>query len=277
MSDSFLFMDRYLVKVDIQHPQVNDDVTSQHIADKKTTFVFLNGLGVPRQKYSKFIIGLAKQGYTIISADYPCCGENQPKLDRSVNYGYQELVQYFVPPLLQIAQKISKDNAIYLMGHSLGGQIATFYSALHGVPMIGVAAGNVYHKNWQGTEQLHILKTMLVFKALISIYGYLPAHLLKIGDRESKKLIQNWCQMALTGRYHFIEQGLNTSKGNGMYVCIKGDQFAPQKATQHLAKLCDKASFTNVALPKSLKGNPHGVWVKEPEGVIAAIDEYLNN
>ena len=272
MSDSFLFMDKYAVNVHINSPKLSDDTQ-----DKNTTFIFLNGMGVVRQKYSKFFQGLSAQGYTVISADYPCCGDNQPKLDRSVNYGYQELLQYFIPPLLKVAKAINEDNHIYIMGHSLGGQLASFYSALHGVPMIGVASGNVHHKNWQGVEQLNILKTILAFKTLTSIYGYLPAHLLKIGDRESKQLIHDWCQMAWTGRYNFIEQGLNTSKGHGMYVCIKGDRFAPPKATKQLAKLCSQVSFNTVSLPKHLKGNPHGVWIKDPAVVITAIDDYIKS
>ena len=273
MSDSFMFMDKYRINVHTHLPQLEDGAQ-----DKQVTFVFMNGLGVPQQKYQQFFDGLAKKGYTIISADYPCCGENQPKLNRRVNYGYDELLEYFIPPLIDIAKGISDDNSVYLMGHSLGGQLSTFYSAIHGVPMIGVASGNVYHKNWEGTGQLHILKIMVVFQTLIRLYGYLPAHLLKLGDRESKGLIHNWCHMALTGRYDFIKRGLNTSKGKGMYVCIQGDEFAPLKATKHLAKLCSNATDATlipIRLPEHLKGNPHGVWIKDPARVIETIDAYM--
>jgi predicted alpha/beta hydrolase len=120
---TFNFKDKYPVQADIHAPNP--------ASDQATTLVFLTAIGVPLRKYSKFFKGLTETGYTVIAADYPCCGDNTPQVDRSVDYNYQDIVDGFIPKLLQL----SEHKNTYLLGHSLGGHMATIYSVLHDVPV----------------------------------------------------------------------------------------------------------------------------------------------
>ncbi len=262
---TFTFKNEYSVSVHIQEPKAEQD--------RKTTLVFMTAIGVPLHKYSPFFATLTAKGYTVIGADYPCCGENEPQLDRRVDYSYQDIVTHFIPPLLSF----SKHQKTYLLGHSLGAHMATIYSALTDTPVIGVATGNLHYKNWRGWGRLDILRAVAVIKLLIAIYGYFPGYKIGFGYREAKGIMSDWCHTALTGRYDFIEGDMNTNKGRGLYFYIEGDTFAPYKSTQNLAKLCAKSTLISVKLPEHLKGNPHGVWIKDPEVIARHIDEQLRN
>lgn len=286
----FMFQDKYKVDVHIHRPaDINQEDLVNTPFDKATTatmpvhakptLVFLPAIGVAQRKYSKLFAALTQKGYTIIAADYPCCGDNLPKLDRSVNYNYQDIVNDFIPPLLSF----SKHPTTYLFGHSLGGHMATIYSALNGVPMIGVATGNLHYQNWQGLGKLKLLQAVAVFKPLTKLYGYLPGHKIGFGDREARGLIDDWCYNALTGRYDFIdemggdESDHTPSRGAGLYFYMEGDDYAPYDSTKTLAKLCAASTLISVKLPKHIKGNPHSIWIKHPELVVDIIDTGIIN
>ncbi len=286
--DSFQFSTQtasYCVKVHIDKPVMTDTTDTSdtnvaaNVADKSlnTTIIFLNALGVPLRKYNKVIHGLIDKGFSVVSADYPCCGENTPHVKRGIDYSYQNLVTQFIPSLVKIARGHTPDNRVVLMGHSLGGHIGTIYSVIHDTPVIGVACGTTYYKNWRGLGRIRILQAVAVIQALLKVYGYLPGHLIGMGDKEPKTQMNNWCRLAITGKFDFIRQDLNTGKGKALYINIDGDDYAPMSATKHLGELCAYYTIYNVKLDADLKGNPHGVWIKQPEVVIAKICDRLED
>ncbi len=262
-------MDKYQVRVHVHPPQIFTQ-PDQHYA----TFIFLNALGLSMRRYIKFFDLLTQQGHTIITADYPCCGENQPNVSRQVDYNYQDLLDDFIPNLLAYVPN-KTNHSTYLMGHDLGGHLATFYSALHDIPMIGIATGNLHYKNWQGMKRLNMLKVMFLFQILVKIYGYLPGYKVGLGDRETKGLISNWCQMVFTGRYDFLNQAPINGKGKGLYLCLQGDTYAPYHTSEQLSKLCAEATLTPITLPSDLKGSPHNAWTQNPASIVDTIEAYL--
>lgn len=240
-----------------------------------TTIVFLNALGVSLIKYQKVIKGFNDMGYTVVSADYPCTGENKPKVKRGIDYGYDDLVNEFVDKLVGYAKKQTPYNKIILFGHSMGGQLATIYATQHDLPMVGVACGSIYYKNWRGLQQLNILKAVTAFKVLTKVYGYLPGYKMGFGIREPKTQMDNWCRIALTDRFDFITKKMDRNKGQGLFINIKGDEFAPLKATNKLAERLSNSEVIRIKLDKDLKGNQHGIWIKRPEAVINVIHNHL--
>ena len=268
---TFTFKDRYSVNVNIDRP------TGQQAQqpDRAITLVLMTAIGVRLTKYTKFIDALTKQGFTVVSADYPCCGENQPHVSRGIDYGYQDLVDEFVPALLDNARTLTPDHQIWMLGHSIGAHIGSIYSALTDTPLIGVATGNIHYKNWQGLGRFDILRAAAAFEVLIRVYGYLPGYKVGFGYKEPKELMKDWCRTAWTGKFDFIK-ALNDSahnkakanKGQGLYFNIIGDDFAPLASTQHLSELCARAKVVRVQLDPALKGNQHSVWLKSPDGIV---------
>lgn len=261
----FTFKNQYQVNVHIYKSAAD--------IDRETTLVFMTATGVPLRKYTRLFETLTTKGYTIIGADYPCCGENTPHVDRTVNYNYQDIINDFVPQLLSF----SEHESTYLFGHSLGGQLATIYSALTDIPMIGVATGNLHFKNWYGWERIKILRVLAVFKPLTMLYGYFPGYKVGFGNKETKGIMNDWCHLLTTGRFDFIKGDLEADKGRGLFIHIEGDTYSPYPSVKHLTQLCAESTLMSVRLPKHLKGNPHGVWIKDPEFITNHIDEQLRN
>ena len=247
--------------------------------DRNTTLILLNALGVTRNKYQKFIEGLSAKGFTVFSADYPCCGENKPTIKKGIDYDYNHLVTDFIPKLINKAQTEYPDNRIILVGHSLGGHVATLYSASSGQPFIGIATGNVHYKNWSDRRgQLRVLSAVTAIQILLKIYGYLPGEKIGVGDQEAKTLMQQWCQTALTGTFKFMTIPMTSKDSKGLYINIEGDHFAPMTSMQGLANLCAKPKIVSVKLEDNLlatKGNPHSIWVKQPTPIIDSLCRHL--
>lgn len=244
--------------------------------DLNITLVLMTAIGVPLIKYSTLIEQLTAKGYTVVSADYPCCGENLPHIKRGIDYGYRDLVTGFVPKLIETARLATPNNKIILFGHSLGAHIATLYSATTDFPMIGVATGNIHYKNWKGLGQLNILAAIAAFELLIRVYGYLPGYKIGFGHREAKTLMIDWLHTAKTGRYDFIKQSLNTGLGHGLFINIEGDDYAPYQSTKGLSDLCAVSRLNKIKIDPSLKGNPHSVWLKSPDEVIDEVSKNLD-
>jgi len=258
---AFTFKNKYAVNVQIHKPDAAND--------QQKSLVFMAATGVRLEKYTTLFAALTAKGFTVVSADYPCCGENTPHVSRRITYNYQDLMDDFMPQLVSFAPH--KD--IYLIGHSLGGQMATLYSTLTGIPAIGVATGNIHFKNWRGLERLKMLQVLTVFKPLTMLYGYFPGYKVGFGDKEARGLMNNWCHIIKTGEFDFIKGDMD--KGRGFFIHIKGDNYSPYPAVKHLASLCRESELISVKLPQHLKGNPHGVWIKDPDFIVEYIDQHL--
>ena len=276
---AFTFKNKYTVNVNIDRPPSQQDnlqdSQQDNPQDRAITLVLMTAIGVPLTKYTKFITALTEQGFTVVSADYPCCGENQPHISRGIDYGYQDLIDEFVPALLNSAKAMTPEHQILMLGHSIGAHIGSIYSALTDTPLIAVATGNIHYKNWQGLGRLNILRAAAAFEVLIRIYGYLPGYKVGFGRKEPKELMKDWCRTAWTGKFDFIKEfkspvykDAKANKGQGLYFNIIGDDFAPLASTQHLSELCARAKVVRVQLDPSLKGNQHSIWIKSPDSIV---------
>ena len=145
--DNFYFKDLYTIKVNKISP-----VDQDH----NLTFILLPAIGIPIKKYENFIIGLRNIGYSVVYADYPCCGENFPHITKHHDYDYADLLQYFIPNLI----KHCDTQNFILLGHSLGGHLASLYALENGTPIVVVASGNIHYKHWdvKGSEPYRVCR-----------------------------------------------------------------------------------------------------------------------
>ena len=256
---SFSFKDAYTVKVNKISPSSKD---------KHLTFILLPAIGVPIKKYEKLIMGLKNNGYSVIYADYPCCGENIPQISKEHDYDYAALLQYFIPNLIESCDT----QDFVLLGHSLGGHLASLYALKNNTPIVVIASGNIHYKNWNLTGRAKILSAVLLFKALTKAYGFFPGYKIGFGYREAKSLMNNWCHTVLTGNYSFSGIELRKNAIKGLFINIKDDQFSPLKSTKKLADMFHHHVLEQIELPPHLKGNRHSIWLKNPDQIIKLID-----
>lgn len=256
--NNFSFKNLYEVKVNKIKPiDENSDLT----------FILLPAIGVPIKKYERLIIGLRDKGYSVIYADYPCCGENRPQISKDYDYDYLDLLNDFIPNLI----KNSDTQNLVLLGHSLGGHLASLYALKNNIPIAVVASGNIHYKNWNLMGRAKILSAVILFKSLIKTYGFFPGYKVGFGDREAKSLMNDWCHTVLTGNYNFSGIKLNKGNARALFINIKNDNFSPLKSTKKLAEMFSECIVKQIELPSTLKGNRHSMWLKSPDQIIEVI------
>ncbi len=223
---SFLFKNMFSVKVHHYVPAQGN---------RQRSIIILPAIGVDIKKYARLIDYLSRTGFTVIAADYPGCGENLPKVGRGLDYNYADLIELFIPELIRQVSTADQQNSI-LLGHSLGGHLASLYALSHPVSVITIASGNIGYKNWDTKGKINILRAVVLFRTLIAIYGYLPGKKIGFGKREAASLMKDWCTTVLTGNYQHITPDDRPSRNNNLLINIHRDDWAPSnppRSCQH--------------------------------------------
>lgn len=187
------------------------------------------------------------------------------------DYNYADLLKYFIP---QLIQRCNTQN-IVLLGHSLGGHLASLYALENGTPIVVVASGNIHYKNWDFKGRAKILGAALLFKTMVRAYGFFPGYKVGFGDREAKGLMNNWCHTVFTGNYGFVDVTHRHHQVNNLFIHIKDDPFSPLKSTKNLAEMFNEPILRQIELSPTLTGNKHSIWLKDPYKIIQTIDHHL--
>ncbi|XID74988.1 alpha/beta fold hydrolase [Alkanindiges sp. WGS2144] len=264
--------------------QVQRYVSNHNRRDR--VIILLPAIGVAVSKYSRLVEQLLSQGFDVVTADYPGCGENRPLVSRSYDYNYADLLQHFIPKLIErIPESLSQPPV--LLGHSLGGHLASLYASKtgdtgpagtgHQVSVIAVASGNISHKNWQGRARFSILSAAVLFRSMVALYGYFPGRKVGFGNREAGGIMRDWCTTVFTGNYRHIIAGYLPSMQKNLFIHMQGDDWAPLASTRHLAELFVQPQLITLDPPADLKGNAHSSWIKQPGFVVDKIVSYLED
>ena len=241
----------------------------------------LPALGVPAAKYARLLSVLEERGYHTAICEMPGTGESRPKPARGVDYGYSDLVFDWIPLVLQTLQRETGQKPALLLGHSIGGQIATL-AARAGLTgdsgLASVAAGHLDSRSWRGLKRAAVVGAALTALTSTRILGYFPGSQLRFGGREAATLMRDWGNGIIRGRFtpeYRIDTLSTTSKplapGRSLHLSITGDPFAPVNATRRLAGLVG-GEVREIA-PSYEKGNPHLSWIRNPTPVV---DEILS-
>lgn len=242
----------------------------------KHTIILLTALGVTINKYEKLIGLLANHGFNLLVADYPYCGRNTPHVSAQIDYGYADLIHGFIAQLEKIAVDANLHSPI-LLGHSLGGHLATLYAQSHDNTVIGIATGNIGLKNWDLKGKINILKAVTVINAMILKDGYFAGYKIAFGNREAKSLMRDWSKVVFTGNYKHIISKEKIVKNSALFIALKDDDFAPMSSMLALSRYFKQPVVQTLDLSKTIQGNQHSVWIKQPEKVVQRITDWINH
>lgn len=242
--------------------------------DSKHTVILLAALGVTLNKYKTLITALTQNNFTVIVADYPNCGRNTPHITAEIDYGYLDLLNNFIPQLEAIALEIDSELPI-LLGHSLGGHLATLYAQNHSNKVVGIATGNIGFKNWDLKGKVNILKATVFINLMLLKDGFFAGYKIGFGHIEAKSLMRDWSKVVFTGNYAHICQHEKVISNNALFIHFKEDDFAPMKSTLGLSCNFQNPEIKTLDFTKKVKGNQHSAWIKQPDEVIKTIQAWL--
>ena len=249
----------------------------------------LPAMGVRASYYHTLARTLQGQGVTAITADWRGQGTSSERASRQVDFGYETLVEDMHELIGEIRTTMKSSKSLIVIGHSLGGQMASLCSAKYPQDLDGVvllAACLVYYKGWDSWEAQGARLAGHLFYPISRIFGYFPGSVIGFGGREARTVMYDWCYNLLYGTYRLsksdfdYEAGLSRAQLPVLAVSFKGDRYAPKRAVENLRQKFATTPHTehlHLELGPEVQGkNPHFSWAKAPETVLQKILDWSN-
>lgn len=239
----------------------------------------LPAMGVNARAYDRLGEELAGQGVTAMVLEHRGGGTSSVRPKRGVDFGYLELLDDAVLHLDELAKH--SPRPVSLLGHSLGGQLATLgLSRWHrpGAKLVVIAAGTVHYTAWRGLESFGVFVGTQLAGTVARGLGYFPGHRLGFGGLQGRTLIVDWARAAKTGHFGDIEHELHRHAPDVLAIHVEGDTMAPRAATEGLLAKVPGAKTKWVQLsPPAQPGkmNAHFRWLKDPSGVAREVAAFL--
>ncbi|WP_369963743.1 alpha/beta fold hydrolase [Leifsonia sp. EB34] len=204
---------------------------------------------------------------------------------RGSDSGFREIVEVDIPAIVAEARSRWPGHPVWLMGHSLGGQLSAVSAAHNALPVEGlvlIAAGSAHHRGFPSWRGLRNRLLAPCFAAMTIVLGYWPGDRVGFGGRQPRRLLLDWAYLVRTGRYRSGDTGreydddLHRWEQPLLLVGVDGDTLAPEGAIHELRKKMPRARATALRRPRPLGGkDPHFSWVRGDDGLARAIVEWM--
>ena len=243
--------------------------------------IIMPALGVKAQYYEPLANALKEAGYIAVTVDLRGTG-NSAINPKKRNFGYHEMLSFDWPVVLEKVDKHFPNNKIYLLGHSLGGQLNVLYASQHQQLISGlilVAACSVYYKGWKFPLNIGVLMATQTARLLVKFLGYFPGEKVGFAGTEAKNLILDWAYNARTGGYKPINSSLDFEnsfeniKLPVLAISFAADKLAPQNAVKRLTSKMKNALVNYFHYQQN--DLDHFNWVKKNESIIYEIHNWI--
>ncbi len=213
----------------------------------------LPAMGVEARYYRPFALELARHGLHLVSGDLRGHGTSSVRAGRGTRFGYHQLVALDLEAMVATERRSHPERPVFLLGHSLGGQLAALFAARHPERVRGivlVAACSVYHRGYPGLARAGVLLATQAAALLATAWGYFPGRRLRFAGNESAGVMRDWARQARTGRYD-LEGTEEDHEGRLaglelplLAVSVDNDRLAPPSAIDHLCAKLPGARLT---------------------------------
>ena len=256
-------------------------------ADSGPIVVIIPALGIRSRFYEGFARRLAEQGLTAVTVDLRGQGESGPRADRRSRHGYRELVETDLPRVIDFIRGALAGRPLWIVGHSLGGQLSLVHAGIHAHSVSGVvliASGSAWHGGFTGFRRPRNLVFSQLFVAVAYGLGFWPGDAVGFGGRQSRVLMRDWARQVRTGSYAGVgseldyEQALRDLTAPVLAVEIEGDTLAPVGAVTHLCDKIPNASVTRWRYTRALSGTVdlgHFAWARHSPGLAEHVTEWV--
>jgi predicted alpha/beta hydrolase len=255
--------------------------TADHAAEAPV-LVCMPAMGTAARFYEPLAGPIVREGWRFVTADLRGVGLSAVRVKRGVGFGYREMVGSDWPAVVQKTQSLFPCAPLYLLGHSLGGQLSALYLAENPGAVAGlvlVAAPSVHWRGWDAPLNAGVLAGTQAARAVAELLGYFPGRKLGFGGTEARGVIRDWARQARTGRYEprgapiDYEQLLAELDAPVLAFSFEDDFLSPPRAVGNLLAKMRRARVTHVTLAGD--GLDHFRWVRNPDALVEKIREWL--
>lgn len=256
--------------------------------ERKPVIVVFPAMGVRAAYYESLGKALCDLGYNCVTADLRGHGNSNIRPSRKQDFGYAEMLAQEYESVFQKVKSLFPKNDLYLLGHSLGGQLGSLYAAKNSNRFKGlilIACCSVYYKGWSGIRKYGNLVATQFMACIATVLGFFPGKHIGFGGLEAKSVMRDWSRQARTGKYRLkkdnfdYENALNKLDIPVLAISFSGDAYAPQKAVKNLLEKFTASK--NVVHLHLKKENPHNDnynhfnWAKKPFLLVDAVNKWL--
>lgn len=251
----------------------------------RAVVLWLPAMGVPARHYLALADGLASQGVATAIHEWRGIGSSDRRAGRRSDWGYRELLSQDLAASLDAARRQSPGVPLVVGGHSLGGQLAALFAALHPSSFTGlvlVASGSPFWRMFPRGPLIRIAYGAA--PVLAALRGHLPGRWLGFAGNEARGVTVDWARSGWTGRY--AARGLDTDLEQGLAqldlpvlgIRFEDDWLVPPGSLEWLLAKLPRAKATRLVFgAELLEGRPpdHFAWMKAPAAVAGRIAGWL--
>ncbi|UYB50651.1 alpha/beta fold hydrolase [Xanthomonas sp. AM6] len=250
-------------------------------AAPRQALLWLPALGVAARHYLPLAEALAARGVAVFLHEWRGNGSSTLRPSRERDWGYRQLLCEDLPASHAAA---AQHGALPLTigGHSLGGQLACCYAALHPQAFAHlwlVASGTPYWRHFAAPRR-YLLPLAYRFLAwLAQRQGVLHGRRLGFGGTEARGLIADWTRVGLSSRYaaagmaQDLEALLAHVTAPVRGVLLREDWMAPETSLRAFVRKLAPRAFEVRSLDAAQLGTTadHFAWMKRPAAVAQAL------
>ncbi|WP_298087174.1 alpha/beta fold hydrolase [uncultured Corynebacterium sp.] len=254
--------------------------------DPKAIVVLFPGFGMGARYYWPMAQELRDRGYAVLVSELRGQGGQTARATRKSRWGYHDLASVDFPAAVAEARaQFEKDGErlpLYLMCHSMGGQIGGLYLARPEADvdgMITIGSGTPHYIRFEGKEFVRLCWGGPVMWVVATLLGYWPAgpwDLARYG-RQSGRHVREWAMFARNGRLRPRNADVNYERLTTrvttpvLMLSCDGDRDCTPASAIDLASRLPRAAryeFIDERLG-------HNRWAREPEAVCDRLDRWL--
>lgn len=237
-------------------------------------------LGLRASWYEDLARALASRGVHAAIVEWPGQGTSPVRPSRRSDWGYAELLDHLAAARAAARTAVPSASSFVWLGHSLGGTIALMDAGRSRAVdrVVLVASGTPYRGSWSGktARQLHLASYLFPFAA--RLLGHHDGRL-GFGGKEARTLMTQWAHLARTGDWDVpgvdLEGHLRACEAPVLAVRIEGDDFAPERAVEHLLGKTPRARIERATWSGPDAKTAHIRWPRTPDRAAELTVEFV--
>lgn len=251
--------------------------------------VCLPAMGVRGSYYSALARALADNDVHAVTGDLRGVGSSSVRASRNCDFGYHEMLTHDLPELIGQAKRRFPDSQVWLLGHSLGGQLGALHLGQHPESAEGlvlVASGSMHYKGWPVPTRWGVLAFSLLLRGVGRVLGHVPVGRFGFAGNEARTVIVDWSNNCVSGRYavkhsvHDYEQSLHRMTKPVLSVSFEQDTLVPRTAIANLLSKLPGCAVTETHYASThpgLENANHFDWARRPGAVAEHICTWLRD
>ena len=166
---------------------------------------------VKQRYYEKFASFLCENKFISVTFDYYGFGLSKDKPVKKIKVHMSDWGYYDIEAMIYWVSQTYPNRAIYIIGHSAGGQLLGLVKDIDKVKaIVMVAAGTGYWKLWKQPQKTFLFFFFYIFMPLITrLFGYYPGRF-GLGENLPKDMAKQWIQWCRSQNYLFDDPNIQS-------------------------------------------------------------------